>query len=310
MIGASSKSDRMRIEWKQGGKVLATADCTNNYDDVWKSLSGSCDLKTEVKAKVKAKGPIDVDLIYSDDKDDKDYLVATLKLNVRQWKGIGKGVDWGYVPDDVLALAFVRYEEGSAYFKETLFEFWSTADLNAEQGPTMRCSVNGKQLPDSDVKIGNKTGSDQTQIESVSTTEKTRKAYRFNHFGVVSGFKFGRKQEFADKRDASKARFLIDNPGKWECNLRIKGKTVRQFSFVVNDKGRVEPSEMQSGKNPIKMPDNITVIDMRIPKDNGYEKRIRPDALKKSRGWGLPWPDHPKAKEAQGAFPPAMGTPD
>jgi hypothetical protein len=38
--------------------------------------------------------------------------------------------------------------------------------------------------------------------------------------------------------------------------------------------------------------------------------RLRQDALKKSVGWGLPWPDHAKAKEAQKAFPATMGTPD
>jgi hypothetical protein len=49
---------------------------------------------------------------------------------------------------------------------------------------------------------------------------------------------------------------------------------------------------------------------VRIPKDNGLEKRLRPEAAKKSIGFGVPWPDHPKAKELQATFPPAMGLPD
>jgi hypothetical protein len=67
---------------------------------------------------------------------------------------------------------------------------------------------------------------------------------------------------------------------------------------------------MQKGAHPVPTMSNVVLIDMKIPADNGVEKRIRPDAMKKSIGFGLPWPDGPTVKEIQAAFPPASGLPD
>jgi hypothetical protein len=43
---------------------------------------------------------------------------------------------------------------------------------------------------------------------------------------------------------------------------------------------------------------------------SGIEQRIRPEALKKGVGFGIPWPDSPRSKELQAALPPASGLPD
>jgi hypothetical protein len=75
--------------------------------------------------------------------------------------------------------------------------------------------------------------------------------------------------------------------------------------------GMIAPSELQSGAWALELPDfpdnHVVLVDMKIPKDNGYEVRLRQDALKRSIGWGLPWPSHPKAHAAQAAMPPSMG---
>jgi hypothetical protein len=55
---------------------------------------------------------------------------------------------------------------------------------------------------------------------------------------------------------------------------------------------------------------NIVLIDMRIPADTGFDQRIRSDAMKKSAGFGLPWPEQPKVQQVQSAFPPSSGLPD
>ena len=92
--------------------------------------------------------------------------------------------------------------------------------------------------------------------------------------------------------------------------LRRSGHKVREFMFTVNGKGLVEPSEMQKGTHPLQTLSNVALIDMKIPADNGVEQRIRPDAMKKSIGFGVPWPDGAKVNEIQAAFPPASGMPD
>jgi hypothetical protein len=123
------------------------------------------------------------------------------------------------------------------------------------------------------------------------------------------GFHFGSKDQHG-LYDPARMQWIIDNPGKWDCTLRKDGHQIREFIFTVDDKGMVEQSELQRGKHPLPTLPNVVVIDMKIPADNGVEERIRPEAMKKSIGFGVPWPDGPKAAELQAAFPPASGLPD
>jgi hypothetical protein len=71
----------------------------------------------------------------------------------------------------------------------------------------------------------------------------------------------------------------------------------------------VEQAEMQSGKNPVPaLNDRVVLIDLRLGKDAAtYDKRINPDAMRKSMGFGLAWPDHPQVKAIQVSFPPKSG---
>ncbi|MBA3392457.1 MAG: hypothetical protein H0T89_07435 [Deltaproteobacteria bacterium] len=303
IAGATSSADRVRFDWKSGGKVVGTGTCSSDYYADNKIIFASCELQKDVKAK----GPIDIDVVYIDDADDKEYLVTTLKTTVMNWKGIGKSQHWGHTPDDLLATAWIRNSEDSSTFHVPLFDFWSSANLVGEH--QLRCTVDGKKLPDFEVHLDNSKASSQTSIESSFTQPKVQRTYAYTHVGMNPGFHYGSKSDFGSY-DASKVRWAIDNPGKWDCMLRMGGKPVRQFMFTVNNKGMIEPSEMQKGKGALPTLPWVALIDMKIPKDNGVEKRIRADALKKSIGFGIPWPDHPKAKELQAAFPPTMGTPD
>jgi len=56
--------------------------------------------------------------------------------------------------------------------------------------------------------------------------------------------------------------------------------------------------------------DDTANIELGIPKDAKVDTRIRSDAMKKSRGFGLPWPDHPRTRELRASFPPTSGLPD
>ena len=141
------------------------------------------------------------------------------------------------------------------------------------------------------------------------TTPKEHRTYLYEHQEVEPQFKFGSKADHG-LYDPDKVYWLEDHPGKWDCMLRADGHQVREFLFTVNAKGMIEPSEMQQGSHPVPTLANVVLIDMKIPADNGVEKRIRPDAMRKSIGFGIPWPDGPKVKEMQAAFPPASGMAD
>jgi hypothetical protein len=141
------------------------------------------------------------------------------------------------------------------------------------------------------------------------TNAKEHRTYLYEHEEVGPQFMFGSKAEHG-LRDPDKVFWLEDHPGKWDCMLPKDGHQIREFLFTVNDKGMIEQSEMQKGPHPVPTLSNVVMIDMKIPADNGVDKRIRPDAMKKSIGFGVAWPDGPKVKEIQAAFPPASGLPD
>jgi hypothetical protein len=305
--GAASKTDRLRFVWRSGAKAVGTGTCESDYSEEAHTLRSNCTLETPVKAT----GPIAIDLIYSDDQQDKDYLVTTLTTTVRHWKGVGKSEYWGHVPDDLMSLAFVYHQNDSIAVRRPVFEFWAARKDFGGDSPAFRCTVDGKKLPDFEASIDSVHGRFQSHIESEFVTPTTHRTYAFSHLGVDPGFKLGAREkvEIYDLTDP-KVRMAIDNPGNWDCFLRVGGKPVREFLFVVNDKGLIEQSEMQHGAHPIPTMPSTVLIDMKIPKDNGFDERVRPEAMRKSVGFGVAWPDARKAKELRSALPPASGLPD
>ncbi len=298
VMGATSKTDRIRFDWKARGKVIGSGACESSYRPNTKVLLGSCEMETPVKAI----GPVEVDVIYTDDQEDKDYLVTTLKLVVKHWKGIGKTEYWGYTPDDLLAVGVVFHDNDH----HTQFEFWATS-WGGEPNQTFRCTVDGKKLPDFDAHI-DRARNGTTQIESEYMNDKKQQKFMYTHYAVRPSFSWGVKADFDQgTTNFEKLKLLSDHPGAWACVLRVGGKPTREFMFTVNEKGWIGQSEMQSGKHPVPLLPGTSLIDMKISKGSPMDNRIRPDALKKSIGFGLPWPDSPKAKELQASFPPAVG---
>jgi hypothetical protein len=306
VMGATSKSDRLRFEWRSGGKLVGTGPCNAEWYQAQQELSGTCSLEKTVAVT----GPIEVAVIYTDDQADQDYLVATLKTEVRKWRGIGKSEYWGHVPDDLLAAAFVRHRDNASATRTPFIQFWSSnGNLNGKAA--LRCTIDGKKLPDFDAHLGDaRQGAPQTLIEASFTSLKEQRTYTFQHYQVDPGFRYGPRTEEDKKLTPDQMRFAADHPGTWDCVLRKDGKQLRQFLFTVDDKGMIQQSEMQRGKRSIKTPSNVVLIDMKIPASSGVEQRIRPDAMKRSLRFGIPWPDHPRAKELQAAFPPPSGLSD
>src|SRR5262249_45735687 len=229
-------------------------------------------------------------------------------FTVKNWKGIGKFQNWGILPDDLLSVAFVRHWYDDTSFHTPLIEFWSTSPKLAGDA-VLRCTVDGKKIPDIEAPIGAAMTNQQREIHVGVTTPKETRAYHYEHYNVEPKIKFGSKNDHG-LYDPTRLAWLEDQPGLYDCILRKEGHAVRQFTFTVNAKGFVEPSEMQKGAHPLPTLNNVVLIDMKIPADNGYELRLRPDAMKKSIGFGVPWPDGAKAKDIQAAFPPASGLAD
>lgn len=308
VAGFSSKSDALRLEWTQGGKLLATAKCEVGSDLKRKRAWGTCQYDDKL---LTAKGPIEGRLVYWDDQQEKEYLVRTFKVNVKTWSEIGKATLFQIVPDDLLGAAFARvgYTNQQETEVRPEFVFWATTKA-LDRHAALRCTVDGKKLEDFETFFDAVQNAEQVEADHTPKSGP-HVVYRWEHVSITPKNLFvGPKEEVQKHLNADAVRLMIDNPGKWECQLRNAGKAVRTFLFTVNANGMIEPDEMQTGVSPLPTLPGTVLIDMRIPKDDALDTRVRPDAMKKSMGYGLPWPDHPKVKAIQAAFPPASGLPD
>nr|MBA2538692.1 hypothetical protein [Deltaproteobacteria bacterium] len=288
VFGAGEKPDFVRVDWKQGGKVLGSTKCegapSNNQVRV------RC---SQTNPAIKARGDVTADLIYVDDKDDQEYLVRTFKINAKEWT---KSY-WGYAPDDLLASAWAveRNTQTSAQSPHPRLRFWIANSLDGFDA-VLRCTVDGKPLPDLPASF-------QSDGEITLNEAKT---WRWNRLEVSMATVLDGPKD-PKRKDAV---WLADNPGKWACAFRYKGRNLRELLFTVTAKGEFESHPMQSAPDAAPLAPGISLIDIRIPKDAGIDKRIKPDQLKKSRGFGLAWPKHPSVAATHTALPPAVENAD
>ncbi|CAN5923218.1 hypothetical protein BH11MYX3_BH11MYX3_41650 [soil metagenome] len=308
--GVSSKTDRLRLDWKAGGKLLLSVKCDVSIEDDY--MSGSCNNSGTSQKPLKQVGDITAELIYSDDQTDKDYLVRTFKLPVVHLKG--QWETWGNVADDTLTSAYVYMANDEAtdstYRMPTLYITFANEYL---KDPQLRCTVAGKKLKD--IALGSESGSDTEDIEIDYQPKKgERQTHKWMRGKYLINEYWGKRETL--KRDMPKTvpdgEVLGDNPGKWDCNLRSEGKVLRTLSFVVDKDGMIEMDEMNTGKGatPTVTP-RVVMVDVRLTKDSSaFDKRINPAAMKKSLQFGLPWPDHPKVKQIHASYPPKSGLPD
>jgi len=307
--GIGGKNDRLRLEWKKGGKVLATTKCDIDIDGDY--AAGNC---TERNTKIKQVGDITADLIYSDDKEDKDYLVRTFKFSVVHYKG--QWETWGIISDDTLGNAWFYHahngegeESHSGSYRRPVL-YITFANGNTPPNPQLRCSVDGTKLGD-DIGLDAQGGSD-TSSHDVDFQPKggKRLTYHWTRAALLMDMYWGPKDTLKYTKPAD-GKSLQDHPGKWQCDLRSEGHVLRTLAFTVDKDGMIQNDEFNSGKNAVPVVSKEVMVDMRIGKDAGqFDERINPAAIKKSLQWGLAWPDHAKVKDIQKSLPAKSGMPD
>ena len=304
VAGYGAKSDTFRLDWKQGGKVVATGKC--NADKVGDTAFVRCDLDDNP---TKASGAVDGQLIYIDDQDSKEYLVRDYKVTVAKYPSFGASV-WQIVPDDLLAAGYVKHWAGKdSRSGRPNFVMW-TATGGEGKDLILRCTVDGTKLDD--IKASFSSAGKQGQSISAETHDSkgTLTTYSWTHVAVVpANLMFGDKDAKEDKKKSGLV-WLADHPGAWMCEVRADAKVFRELRFKVDDKGMVQSDDYQSVAGAAPLFPDVAAIDLRIPKAAEFDLRVRPDAIKKSRGFGLPWPAHANVKTILSALPPARGLAD
>lgn len=287
VFGANAAPDFVRVDWKQGGKVLASVKCDGSINNG--KMKVTC---SQTNPAIKAKGEVTADLIYVDDKDDQEYVVRTFKVTAKEWT---KNY-WGYAPDDLLASAWgvESQTQTSAQLPHPRLRFWVANQLNGDA--VMRCTVDGKPLPDLPASFQSEG---EVEVAEAKTWRWSLLEVSMNT--VMDGPKDPKRKEWT---------WFVDNPGKWACAFRHQGRNLRELLFTVDAKGQIENHPMQGAPDSPPLAPGISLIDVRIPKDAGIDKRIKPDQLKKTRGFGLPWPRHGSVPAIHAALPPAVENAD
>lgn len=284
ILGAKSNNDRVRIEWKQRGKLVITEECKTSLE------AGLLEAACKAGGLVKLAGSFDIDVIYTDDSDDREYLVATLSNEIQTSKGSAYGA-WGAYRDDLLALAWSSWDHHDyntpKTYRDQYIEFWSsTPDLHIGDKAAMRCSVNGTKLDEVHAEIRTSRVS-HTATRYVKGNETV--THKWQRYAVRTGYRVGLATD-TDAGYRTGSFFLGDHEGEWDCVLRREGKSLRSFSFKVDALGMVVPSQLQQSlRPPLGVNRDVTLVDATIPANHG-ELRVRPAVLAKTIGFGLPWP--------------------
>jgi hypothetical protein len=311
IYGPLSPSDAVRVDFTQRGKVLGSQRCPLNGGDDATSLKCRYDGKP-----INAVGPVTVNLILLDDQAEKEYLLRQFNVTVAVFPWMQER-HYQILHDDMLGAAFAWHAVTRNDTNHKIqFLFWTTGSF--KEDPQLRCAVNGRKEPD--FRSWRSTSVGDVSVDALINEEK--RTYSWGPEIVTTDrLLWGSREEIMKDRNwneeeferlttGGEYRFLAAMPGAWSCDLRYQGSVIRQFSFHVNDRGRIQPSAAQGAPGFPRLPPGVVHIDMRLPAKNNFDTRVRPDAIARSMPYGMPWPKHPMFDAFLQSLPPASGLTD
>jgi hypothetical protein len=310
LYGVTGDSDAVRLDWMQKGKVLASQRCRIEKDGDEGLVS--CDWEGK---RLFAAGEVTANLIYIDDQEEKEYLLRPFKVQVGTFYWMGKK-NYQIVGDDLLGSAYVWHATTSDEFHrgehEVRFYFW-VAKAVGNISTQLRCTVDGKRQPDFKANLGNFDTTFELEDDSYGGEEPNRYHWTpvvLRPEALFYGTREEAKAATNSDMDPADTRVLAELPGAWSCDVRSDGQVLRTLRFEVTKEGRVAPHPAQSAPGAPRLLPSVAMVELILPKQNSFDERVRPDAIKASDRYGLPWPRHDSIKARHAQLPPASGLPD
>jgi hypothetical protein len=297
LIGGIDRGDRLLIEWKAAGKTVSSIECNLQGSGGAFSCTGD-DAKP-----LDQYGALQAVFSFVDDSEDTTTPVYTMNLRVgRFWNWYVRGKKTLHYPkyqvvlSDLQGTATVRHVQGGYYETEAgpLDFFMYVAAGNqgwSGDGETLRCSVGGKKLVDTDASIG-----DTLLAETIDwrgpDAEKHEVHFHRLRF-VPSALLWGTSDKIGEdhlkKQIAAGDTILLgDHPGDWSCDLRQKGKVLRTFTFTVGSDGRIAPHAEQAAG--LALPPGEVMVGVSFP-DDVLDTYFDPAAVKAAGFFGRAWSD-------------------
>jgi hypothetical protein len=313
IFGPISPSDAARVDFMQGGKVLGSQRCPLDRKFRGDSASLNCDYEGNP---IKAVGQVTANLIYIDDQAEKEYLIRQFNVTVAVFPWM-QDKHYQIFHDDMLGVAYVWHAVTRDSDNHKIqFQFWTAGGF--KERPHLRCSVNGRKEPDFQAYHVTSVGN----VSEDALISGKQLTYSWGPQIVIPDrLLWGTREEVMEARNWNDKEFkrltseggyrlLADMAGDWSCDLRHQGSVIRQFSFQVNDRGRILQSAAQSAPGFPRLVTGVAHVDMRLPAKNSFDTRVRPGAIAKSMPYGMPWPKHPMIDAFRQSLPPASGLPD
>jgi hypothetical protein len=308
LFGVGSDADAVRVDWTQNGKTIASQRCPLRVDGD-QALITACDYAPKDDKWLTTTGKISANLVYVDDQDSKEYLLrkATVDVGTFYWQ---KKKLYQVVADDLLGSAIAWHRTTTDEFHrgehEVRFYFWAAKGVNVDA--KFRCAIDGKKEKDLDGQMG---GDNDIEMDDDASGKVIH--YHWTHVEAYSNKMFwGTRDEVTKARNgapAADALVLGEHPGLWECEIRQAGASVRTLRFKVDDKGRIEQPPAQAALDGAHLHDSEALVEIDLPK-TPYDDRVRPDAIRASMPYGLPWPKDAAVQAHLKTLPAASGFPN
>lgn len=288
--GQISSNDRLTLTWSAGGKPLTSIECELRGE------GGSAPFTCRGDAKLDTYGAITAEFSLAVDADDSVLTVSTHQLKVgRFWNWFARNSKRGLyakyqvVPLDLLTSAVIWLGEYNGERRVYLYGHVSGLGAEPYKISSLRCTVDGKKVPDIEAGAGETT---LVEGNDWPVAEKDARVAQVRRFSIWLGgaMRWGTVDELPEheRADLEHHRMLADSPGRWECDLRAKGKVIRQLAFTVTADGRLAPHPEQAAG--LTLPLGEYMLDVTIP-ESAPDPFVEPAASKASGFWGQPWRD-------------------
>lgn len=295
VAGSIDGADRVKIEWKAGGKVAGEFEC-----DI-QGAGGVFDCASDDEKPFDHHGALQAVFSYVDDSEDTSTPIYTMNLRVgRFWNWYQRGKKTLHYPkfqlvlSDLQGSAVVRHEESSHYKSEAGgLEFFAHVAAGSEgwagKSETLRCSVGGKKLTDSAAGPGDALLAESVDWRGPDADKHDVRFYRLRF--RPSNLTWGTRDAIGDddlKQQIEKGTEILlgDHPGEWSCDWRQKGKVLRTFTFTVGADGRVAPHPEQAAG--LSLPPGDVMVGVSFS-DDVLDDYFDPTAVKATGFFGRAW---------------------
>jgi len=287
----ANQGDALRLEWKKGRRTLATTRCPVRYRNAF-----DCKIEGDKLTKT---GEHRLIATLIDQNTDAEIPVLDAKPVIESARTMGYHQDGSYHfpafyvnQDERMGLAYVTNPTDGVL----RFFFWRSEETDESRHPQInfRCR-----------KAEDAPWQGFTAQRMISDPRNARNTLRqLVHVRVHDGS--GRNEErqtrlwwreMVDVQFPAKVSFRGEpldehvEEATWTCQYREDGVAVRTFWLFVSEEGRLFSPEAQRGRDGLPFAiHNFRVLNVGFPEEATYGESFDGPAMKRSFGYGRPWP--------------------